>query len=70
MKLKTDGEKLLELKDKLFKYRVELTEKMKYFHGVRHENSLSELRYTQIMVLRDMIRGIEKEIGDLMKRTG
>jgi hypothetical protein len=68
MKALTDGEKLTELKDKLGKYRAELTEKMKFFHGVRHENSLSELRYTQIMVLRDMIRGIEKELKDLMKK--
>lgn len=55
-----------ELKEKLFKYRKELAEKMKYFHGVRHENALSELKYTQIMVLKDMIRGIEKEIRELM----
>jgi hypothetical protein len=69
MNVKTDEEKLAELKNKLLKYRTELTEKMKYFHGVRHENSLSELKYTQIMVLRDMIRGLEKEIGDLMKES-
>jgi len=54
-----------ELKEKLAKYKAELAEKMKYFHGVRHENSLSELRYTQIMVLRDVIRGMEKEIAEL-----
>jgi hypothetical protein len=63
----TGAEKLEGLKEKLTKYRAELTERMKYFHGVRHENSLSELKYTQIMVLRDMIRGIEKEIAGLMK---
>lgn len=67
VKNRSDAEKLEELKEKLFRYRAELTEKMKYFHGVRHENSLSELKYTQIMVLRDMIRGLEKEIAGLMK---
>jgi ribosomal protein L9 len=59
--------KLRGLEEKLAKYQVELSEKMKMFHGVRHENSLSELRYTQIMVLRDMIRGLEKEIGEMKK---
>jgi len=54
--------KLVELETKLDKYRAELKEKMKTFHGVRHENSLSELKYTQIMVLRDMIRGLEQEL--------
>jgi hypothetical protein len=68
MKIVSDENKLSDLKTKLAKYRAELTERMKFFHGVRHENSLSELRYTQIMVLRDMIRGIEKEIADLMKK--
>ena len=54
--------KVKELEGKLAKYRAELKEKMKTFHGVRHENSLSELKYTQIMVLRDMIRGLEQEL--------
>ncbi len=60
-------QKLDELQEKRAKYAADLAEKMKYFHGVRHENSLSELKYTQIMVLRDMIRGLEKEIGDLKR---
>lgn len=57
--------KLADLEGKLAKYSAELKEKMKTFHGVRHENSLSELKYTQIMVLRDMIRGLEKEIREI-----
>lgn len=59
--------KIKELEEKLAKYSVELKERMKTFHGVRHENSLSELKYTQIMVLRDMIRGLEKEVAGLKK---
>lgn len=58
-------QRLNDLEEKLKNYRADLAEKMKNFHGVRHENSLSELRYTQVMVLRDMIRGLEKEIKDL-----
>jgi len=43
-------QKLRSLEEKRTKYKADLAEKMKYFHGVRHENSLSELKYTQIMV--------------------
>jgi hypothetical protein len=57
--------KLKDLEEKMAKYKADLTEKMKNFHGVRHENSLSELRYTQVMVLRDIIRGLETEIARL-----
>jgi hypothetical protein len=59
--------KLKDLEEKKDKYMAEYKEKLKYFHGVRHENSLSELKYTQIMVLRDIIRGLEKEIGEMKK---
>lgn len=61
-------QKIKDLQDKLAKYKADLAEKMKNFHGVRHENSLSELRYTQVMVLRDIIKGIEKEIDNLKNK--
>ena len=57
-----DEQKLRLLKEKLAKYRGVLAEKMKNFRGVRHENALSELRYTQVMVYKDLIRSLEVEI--------
>jgi len=35
----------------------------KGFHGVRHEDSASEIRYTQIKVLEDYINSINEELG-------
>lgn len=57
--------KLDQLKADLVKYKQKLAAKMKNFKGVKHESSLSELRYTEIMVLRDIIRSLEKEISNL-----
>jgi hypothetical protein len=57
--------KLTELQEQLAKYKSRLEEKMKYFHGVKHESALSELKYSEIMVLRDMIASLEKEINSL-----
>ena len=54
--------KLAQLQADLAKYKAKLAEKMKYFHGVKHESSLSELRYSEVMVLRDIVRSLEKEI--------
>lgn len=65
-----DQNKLALLEEKLENYRKMLAEKMKNFHGVKHENSLSELRYTQVMVTRDIIRGLEKEISGLRFKNG
>ncbi|MBI5358891.1 hypothetical protein HZB69_04670 [Candidatus Amesbacteria bacterium] len=57
--------KLIQLQTDLAKYQAKLAEKMKYFHGVKHESSLSELRYSEVMVLRDIIRSLETEIKKL-----
>ena len=57
--------KLIQSQADLVKYKAKLTEKMKYFHGVKHESSLSELRYSEVMVLRDIVRSLEKEIEKL-----
>ena len=54
--------KLAQLQADLAKYKEKLAAKMKNFHGVKHESSLSELRYTEVMVLRDMVRSLEQEI--------
>jgi len=57
--------KLIQLQADLAKYKAKLAEKMKNFHGVKHESSLSELRYSEVMVLRDIVRSLEKEIEKL-----
>ena len=58
-------EKIKELKGKLAKYRPIYEEKRRMFRGVRHEDSLSELRYTQFMVYKNMVEGIVKELRGL-----
>lgn len=60
-----DRNRLEELQKKLAEYMVIFTEKKKNFHGVRHENSLSELRYTEFMVYKDMVESLMKEIREL-----
>ena len=57
--------KLQELTKKRNLYKEKLKEMYKYFHGVRHENSLSELRYSQIKVYEDIISSLETEINKL-----
>jgi hypothetical protein len=58
-------QKIKTLEEQLEKYRTILKDKMSRFRGVRHENSLSELRYTEIMVYRERIRDLEKEVKSL-----
>lgn len=60
-----DKQRLEELQKKLAEYMVIFTEKKKNFRGVKHENSLSELRYTEFMVYKDMVESLMKEIRDL-----
>lgn len=57
--------KIQQLEEQLVKYKAKLADKMTRFKGVRHENSLSELRYTEIMVYRNWISELEKEIAKL-----
>jgi hypothetical protein len=48
-----------------------LKELYKHFHGVKHENSASEIRYTRIKVLEGFIQSIDLELqslGHIMKR--
>ena len=60
-----DEEKLRVLEERLNKYMPIFIEKKRNFRGVRHENSLSELQYTQFMVYKSMVEGLQKEIKTL-----
>jgi len=60
-------QKLEELEKKLVKYKAIFLEKKKVFRGVKHESSISELRYTEFMVYKNMVEGIEREIRELKK---
>ena len=42
-----------------------LTELYKHFHGVKHENSASEIRYTRIKVLEGFVQSINDELKSL-----
>ena len=64
-----DKKKLKELEEKLAKYKPIYLEAKRNFRGVSHENSLSELRYTQFMVYKNLVEGIEKELADLKKKS-
>ena len=58
-------QRLKHLEEQLAKYKVIYEQKRRMFRGVRHEDSLSELRYSEYMVYRDMVEGLEKEIREL-----
>jgi hypothetical protein len=62
--------KIAELEEKLARYKPKYLEAKRNFRGVKHESSLSELRYTQYMVYKDLVEGLEKEIMRLKKREG
>ena len=55
----------------LLKKRAEYEEKLKKayigFRGVRHENSASEIRYTQIKVYEGFINSIDEELAEMKK---
>ncbi len=61
----TDKQKLKQLEEKLVKYKKIFLEKKKNFRGVKHESSLSELRYTEFMVYKNIVEGLEREIRQL-----
>lgn len=60
-----NSSRIKQLEEQLEKYRAILKDKMTRFHGVRHENSLSELRYTEVMVYTNRVRELEEEIKKL-----
>lgn len=62
------GKKLQELIKKRDGYKTKLTEMYKHFRGVKHENSLSELRYSQIKVYEDFVASLNFEIEQLKEK--
>jgi hypothetical protein len=65
-----DAAKLAQLEEKLAQYMPVYLEKKRNFRGVKHENSLSELRYTEFMVYREMVESLQKEIRVLKAKLG
>lgn len=57
-----DNIKYKELIKKKEEAVIKLELLYKGFHGVRHEDSASEIRYTQIKVLEDYINSINEEL--------
>lgn len=58
-------DKIKQLKEELAEYEEKLAFKMKTYRGVIHESALSELKHSEVMVLRAMITGLKKEIYNL-----
>ena len=59
------NEKLASLQDKLAQYEEKLRRRMKGYRGVIHESASSEMRHQEVMVLKAMVAGIQKEIQQL-----
>lgn len=68
--MRSTEERLKELEEKLVKYKAIFLEKKKVFRGVKHESSISELRYTEFMVYKNMVEGLEREVRELRARCG
>lgn len=58
-------DELKKLEEKLAHYMPIFLEKKKHFRGIKHEDSLSELRYTEFMVYKDIVEGLTKQIATL-----
>ena len=65
-----DNQKLKQLEEKLAKYKPIYAEKKRNFRGVKHESAISELRYTEFMVYKNIVEGLESEIRGLKSRLG
>ncbi len=66
---KTKEEKLKELHQKRDEAITKLEELYKHFRGVHHEDSASEIKYTQIKVLESFITSYDEEIKALENST-
>lgn len=55
-------EKLKTLNEKLVYYEEKLRAKMKRYRGVIHESAASEMKHQEVMVLRAMVKDLQKEI--------
>ncbi|KKT77911.1 MAG: hypothetical protein UW73_C0009G0010 [Microgenomates group bacterium GW2011_GWB1_44_8] len=58
-------EKLAELERKRMETVAKLKERLKYFHGIKHENADSEYKYNQIKVLEAHVLSLTEEIEEL-----
>lgn len=58
-------EKIKQLKEQLKMYEEKLAFKMKTYRGVSHENALSELKHSDVLVLRCMVNDLKTEIYNL-----
>ncbi|MDP3917564.1 MAG: hypothetical protein Q8Q30_00085 [Candidatus Woesebacteria bacterium] len=58
---------LKELTKKRDGYKAKLIEMNKHFRGVKHENALSELRYSEIKVYEDFVKSLDEEIANFKK---
>lgn len=61
----TKEEKLRMLREKLAMYEAKHAYKMKFYRGVIHESAISELKHSEVMVLRGIIDGLKEEIREL-----
>lgn len=61
----TKEEKLKELHDKRNEVIAKLENLYKNFRGVHHEDSASEIKYTQIKVMESFITSLDAEIKTL-----
>ena len=57
-------EKLIKRRDE---YKAKLKEMYKHFRGVKHENALSELKYSEIKVYEDFVNSLTEEIANFKK---
>lgn len=57
--------KIKELEQKREEYKLKLEGMWKNFRGVKHEDSVSEIRYSQIRVYEDFVNSITEEINRL-----
>jgi len=55
-------EKIKQLKTELKRYEDKLSFRMKTYRGVSHENALSELKHSEVMVLKAMVNDLKMEI--------
>lgn len=64
-KPQTPEQKIQELLQKREETLETLKELYKHFHGVKHENSSSEIKYTRIKVLEGYVQSINLELQSL-----
>ena len=61
----TKAQQKKELLAKRATYQAKLDKLHIGFHGVRHEDSASEIRYSMIKVYEDFINSIDEELKNL-----